>query len=88
MRTTNALIAKFRSDLMGSSSGSGSGLSAEQSEHVRAVADILESYLRSICDLHSGQKAVRLERELQFQKMSRLEIKARKNSEWRSMICH
>ena len=40
-----------------------------------------ESYLRSICDLHSGQKAVRLERELQFQKMSRLEIKARKNSE-------
>ena len=43
------------------------------------------SILRSICDLHSGQKAVRLERELQFQKMSRLEIKARKNSE--SPIC-
>ena len=42
MRTTNALIAKFRSDL-GSSSGE---LGAEQSEHVRAVADILESYLR------------------------------------------
>jgi len=75
MRTTNALVDKFRSDMR--SSGQ---LGSEQSEHLRAVADILESYLRSICDLHSGQKAVRLERELQFQKMSRLEIKARKNS--------
>jgi len=77
MRTTNALIAKFRADLLGSS---GSEFSAEQSEHLRAVGDILESYLRSICDLHSGQKAVRLEREIQFQNMSRLEINAAKNS--------
>ena len=57
-----------------------SEFSAEQSEHLRAVGDILESYLRSICDLHSGQKAVRLEREIQFQNMSRLEINAAKNS--------
>ena len=54
-------------------------MSPPQSERLRAVADILESYLRSICDLHAGQKAVRLEREVQFQQMSRLEVKARKD---------
>ena len=45
-----------------------------------------ESYLRSICDLHSGQKAVRLERELQFQRMSRLEIKAQMFKMTKNMI--
>ena len=44
MRTTNALIAKFRADLKGGNGGGGgSGLGAEQAEHLGAVADILAS---------------------------------------------
>ena len=77
MRTANALIAKFKADLRADEAAA--GLSDGQRRHLEAVAEILESYLKSVCDIYSEQRAIRMERELQFQKLSRLEIKARKS---------
>ena len=41
------------------------------------MSDILESELKSACRLYSEQKAIRMEKELQFQKLARLEVTAR-----------
>jgi hypothetical protein len=40
------------------------------------VGDILESYLKAVCGIYAEQKAIRVQKELELQKLSRLEIKA------------
>lgn len=41
------------------------------------MSDILEAELKSACRIYSEQKAIRMEKELQFQKLARLEVNAR-----------
>ncbi len=48
-----------------------------------AVTDILEASLKSACRIYSEQKAIRVEKELQFQKLSRLEVNARSSKRLR-----
>ena len=46
-------------------------------QHLESVGDILEAELQAACGLYSEQKAIRVEKEVEFQKLSRLELKAR-----------
>jgi len=47
--------------------------SKEELKHMNAVVDIICNYLRSVCDIHSEMKAIRIKRVFERQKMSRLE---------------
>ncbi|XP_046678206.1 syntaxin-18-like [Homalodisca vitripennis] len=42
-------------------------------EHQDAVIDLLDSYLKTVCKIYSEQKAIRMKRNLELQKMARLE---------------
>lgn len=75
IRTANQLIAKFKADL-GSVKET---FNASRVQHLDHVTQILERYLKHVCDLYAEQKAIRVQRELEFQKMSRLEVRARKS---------
>lgn len=43
-------------------------------EHRQIVLEMIESYLKSVCKIYSEQKAIRVKRTVDMQKMSRLEI--------------
>jgi syntaxin 18 len=47
-------------------------------EHRQAVLDLVESYLKSVCKIYSEQRAIRVKRALEVQKMSKLEISSKK----------
>eukprot|EP00095_Tigriopus_kingsejongensis_P007662 maker-scaffold156_size297567-snap-gene-0.20 protein:Tk07662 transcript:maker-scaffold156_size297567-snap-gene-0.20-mRNA-1 annotation:"syntaxin-18 isoform x1" len=76
IRTCQGLITKFQRDLDQSSA-----LSGERRSHLAAVGQILAGYLKAVCRIYAQQQAIRVQRELEFQKLARLEIKARKSSE-------
>ena len=76
IRTSNKLISGFKSELKSQLEH----LSPQRIQHLEAVTDILDEYLRSVCAIHSKQKAIRIEKELEVQKLSRLEVDARKRS--------
>uniref|UniRef100_A0A1B6LMT0 Syntaxin-18 n=1 Tax=Graphocephala atropunctata TaxID=36148 RepID=A0A1B6LMT0_9HEMI len=42
-------------------------------EHQDAIMDLLDSYLKTVCKIYSEQKAIRMKRNLEVQKMARLE---------------
>ena len=48
--------------------------------HYIAYSDILEADLKLACQNFSEQRAIRVQKELEMQKLSRLEIKARKST--------
>lgn len=45
------------------------------------MGDILDAFLKQVCHIYAEQKAIRVEKEIQFQKMARLEIEARKTGQ-------
>lgn len=50
-------------------------------EHRQAVLDLVESYLKSVCKIYSEQRAIRVKRALEMQKMSKLETDSKKYGE-------
>jgi len=80
IRNINKLITKFKSDLKEQLENKGKyHLTANQTQHLESVCDILESYLRNACQYHAKQKAIRVEKELELQKLSRLELNVKAN---------
>ena len=75
IRKTNQLITKFKAELKEKLDNKGKfNLSVHRTQHLESVCDILENYLRSACQYHAKQKAIRVEKELELQKLSRLEL--------------
>jgi len=75
IRTANRLISRFKDDLKSQLKS----LRPQRVQHLEAVTDILDEYLRSVTAVHSKQRAIRIEKELEIQKLSRLEVDARRN---------
>lgn len=50
-------------------------------EHRQAVLDLVESYLKSVCKIYSEQRAIRVKRALEVQKMSKLETSSKKHND-------
>ncbi|XP_069700576.1 syntaxin-18 [Periplaneta americana] len=50
-------------------------------EHRQAVLDLVESYLKSVCKIYSEQRAIRVKRALELQKMFKLETDSKRNSD-------
>jgi syntaxin 18 len=48
-------------------------------EHRHSVLDLIESYLKSVCKIYSEQRAIRVKRALDVQKMSKLESDSKKS---------
>ena len=83
IRKTNQLIAKFKTDLKEKLDKKGKeNLTGNQTQHLEAVCDILEKYLRTACQSHAKQKAIRVEKELELQKLSRLELNVKSSKEY------
>jgi len=76
IRTANRLISRFKDDLKNQLKS----LRPQRIQHLEAVTDILDEYLRAVTAVHSKQRAIRIEKELEIQKLSRLEVDARKNN--------
>jgi len=76
IKTINSLVDDFKKDLRKRLTK----LSGQHTLHLEAVSDILEADLKLACQNFSEQRAIRVQKELEIQKMSRLEIKARKSS--------
>lgn len=72
VRKTKQLIETFKNDLRTSRLTSG-----QRTKHLEAVSDLLEVKLREACGIYSRQKAVRVAKDLEAQKLGRLEIEAR-----------
>ena len=45
---------------------------SQLSEHQNNVIDLIERYLKSVCDIHSQQKAIRIKRAVEKQRLLRL----------------
>nr|CAD7447342.1 unnamed protein product [Timema bartmani] len=48
--------------------------SPQLKEHHQAVLELVESYLKAVCKLYSEQRAIRVKRALEVQKMAKLEL--------------
>jgi len=73
IRSINGLLDEFQKDLKSRVTTS----SKQQYMHLEAVKDILDTNLKLTCQVFSEQRAIRVKKELEMQKMSRLELKAR-----------
>lgn len=51
-------------------------------EHRRAVLDLVEDYLKAVCKIYSEQRAIRVKRTLEIQKMSKLEMDSKRHNEF------
>jgi len=76
IKTINRLVDDFKKDLRKRLTK----LSGQHTLHLEAVSDILEADLKLACQNFSEQRAIRVQKELEIQKLSRLEIKARKST--------
>jgi len=76
IKTINSLVDDFKKDLRNRLTK----LSGQHTLHLEAVSDILEADLKLACQNFSEQRAIRVQKELEMQKLSRLEIKARKST--------
>ena len=74
IRTINALVEEFKKDLRAKMTT----LRGQHTSHLEAVSDILDADLKLACQSFSEQKAIRVQKELEIQKLSRLEIKAKR----------
>ena len=75
IRTINGLVDDFKSDLRKKMTQ----LRGQHTSHLEAVSDILDADLKLACQSFSEQKAIRVQKELEIQKLSRLEIKAKRS---------
>lgn len=55
--------------------------SPQQVEHQDAIIDLIDTYLKAVCEIYSAQKALRRKRNIEVQKMSRLESEVLSTSE-------
>ena len=76
IKTINSLVDDFKKNLRKRLTK----LSGQHTLHLEAVSDILEADLKLACQNFSEQRAIRVQKELEIQKLSRLEIKARKST--------
>lgn len=76
IKIINGLVDNFKKDLRNKLTK----LSGQHTLHLEAVSDILEADLKLACQNFSEQRAIRVQKELEMQKLSRLEIKARKST--------
>ena len=76
IKTINSLVDDFKKDLRNRLTK----LSGQHTLHLEAVSDILEADLKLACQNFSEQRAIRVQKELEMKKLSRLELKARKSS--------
>ncbi|GBN24519.1 Syntaxin-18 [Araneus ventricosus] len=53
-------------------------MSAQLKEHQEAVVSLIDQYLKAVCKIYSGQKAIRVKQAVDRQKMLRLESDFRK----------
>ncbi|KAF8773752.1 syntaxin-18-like [Argiope bruennichi] len=53
-------------------------ISAQLKEHQEAVVSLIDQYLKAVCKIYSGQKAIRVKQAVDRQKMLRLESDFRK----------
>jgi len=67
-RQCRLLISKYRDEVEGLK------VSEEGKQHFCAVADGLDSYLKSVVSVHSEMRAVRVARQIRQKKLSRLEV--------------
>lgn len=75
IRTINGLVDDFKKELRKRTAK----LSGQHLLHLEAVSDILDADLKLACGHFSEQRAIRVQKELEAQKLSRLELKARKS---------
>ncbi|XP_022129392.2 syntaxin-18 [Pieris rapae] len=68
INTCSHLIKEFRSD------NRKLGVSQQMREYMDAVIDLIDSYLKAVCKIHSELKAFRVKRALDMRKLSRLEV--------------
>ncbi len=85
--TCNQLIRSFKDDLReAESSEASSPLSPSRALHLRAVCELLENYLKSVCRIYAEHKAIRVQKELELQKMTRLELRTRTGNSVKRML--
>lgn len=68
INTCSHLVREFRNDNRKVS------VSTQMREYMEAVIDLIEMYLKSVCKIHSELKAIRVKRNLDVKKLSRLEM--------------
>lgn len=68
INTCSHLVREFRNDNRKVSA------SAQMREYMDAVIDLIETYLKAVCKIHSELKAIRVKRDLDVKKLSRLEM--------------
>ncbi|OWR51496.1 Syntaxin-18 [Danaus plexippus plexippus] len=74
INTCSHLLKEFRNDNRKLS------VSQQTRDYMDAVIDLIDSYLKSVCKIHSELKALRVKRALDIRKLSRLEQPQTKSS--------
>ncbi|CAH4023219.1 syntaxin-18 [Pieris brassicae] len=74
INTCSHLIKEFRSD------NRKLGVSQQMREYMDAVIDLIDTYLKAVCKIHSELKAFRVKRALDMRKLSRLEVPQKTSS--------
>lgn len=74
INTCSHLVREFRNDNRKVS------VSAQMREYMDTVIDLIEMYLKSVCKIHSELKAIRVKRDLDVKKLSRLEMPQNKSN--------
>jgi syntaxin 18 len=70
MKNCTDLIRNYRNEINIKSSSSKCGVQAK--DHYTLVLNLIESYLKSVCDLYTQQKAIRIKRACERQRLFRL----------------
>lgn len=68
INTCSHLLKEFRND------NRKLNVSQQTREYMDAVIDLIDSYLKAVCKIHSELKALRVKRALDIRKLSRLEL--------------
>lgn len=74
INTCSHLLKEFRND------NRKLAVPQQMREYMDAVIDLLDSYLKAVCKIHSELKAFRVKRALDMRKLSRLELPQRKSA--------
>ena len=80
IQTCHQLIDQFQKDFKSIRGG----YTETHERHVAAVKEILEKYLKEVCQMYAQQKAIRVERALEIEKVSRLEAMARSSENFQT----
>lgn len=68
INTCSHLLREFRVDVKRL------GVTPQTREYMEAVVDLIDSYLKSVCKIHSELKALRVKRALDIRKLAKLEL--------------